>query len=55
MIPLSTSILFNFTLPSVLGIAEVMILKVVDFPDPLGPNNPKISPFLTPKLLFLIA
>ena len=31
------------------------MLKVVDFPDPLGPNNPNISPFFTPKLLFLIA
>ena len=31
------------------------MLKVVVFPHPLGPNNPKISPFFTPKLLFLTA
>lgn len=28
---------------------------MVDLPEPLGPSNPKISPFFTPKLLFLIA
>jgi len=30
-------------------------LKVVDFPAPLGPNKPNISPFLTQKELFLTA
>lgn len=55
IIPLSTSIFFNFTDPSVFGIKLVRILKVVDFPEPLGPSKPKISPFFTPKLLFLIA
>ena len=28
---------------------EVIILKVVDFPAPLGPNNPKIYPTSTPN------
>lgn len=55
MIPLSTSVFFSYTDPLVLGIREVKMLKVVDFPAPLGPNNPKISPYFTPKLLFLTA
>jgi len=55
MIPLSTSILLSLTDPSVLGMYDVKILKVVDFPLPLGPSKPKISPFFTPKQLFLIA
>lgn len=34
---------------------ERTILKVVDLPAPFGPSNPNISPFLTEKLLSLIA
>jgi len=30
-------------------------LKVVLFPEPFGPNKPKISPFLIPKLIFSTA
>jgi len=32
------------TLPPDLGIKEVKILNVVDFPAPFGPKSPKISP-----------
>ena len=31
------------------GKSPQSILKVVDLPAPLGPSNPKISPFLTVK------
>jgi len=31
-------------MPEVLGIRDVNILKVVDFPEEFGPNKPKISP-----------
>lgn len=55
MIPLLTSIFFSLTLPSVFGVKAVIILNVVDFPEPLGPKSPKISSFFTPKLLLVIA
>lgn len=29
----------------------VMVLKVVDFPEPFGPNKPNIYPFSTPKVV----
>lgn len=45
----------SLTLPELLGISEVRMLKVVDFPAPFGPRSPRISPFWTPKELFLIA
>ena len=32
-----------------------MILKEVDLPAPLGPNNPNIYPSATEKVLFLMA
>jgi len=53
--PLSTSVFLILIDPSDLGIKLVKILKVVDFPAPFGPNNPKISPFLTPKVVPFIA
>ena len=43
------------TLPRVLGIAAVKMLKVVDFPAPLGPRSPKVSPFSIKKELSLMA
>ena len=55
MIPLFTSKFFILTEPADLGINEVIILKVVDLPAPLGPNNPKIYPLSTPNELFFIA
>lgn len=55
MIPLSMLLLRIFTVPEVLESAAVTMLKVVDFPAPLGPRSPNISPFLTEKLLSLIA
>ena len=33
----------------------VIILNVVDFPAPFGPNNPNISPGLTPNEVPLTA
>lgn len=53
--PRLTSIPFILTLPEDLGIREVKILKVVDFPAPFGPKSPKISPLLAAKVLFLMA
>mmetsp|Transcript_11303 Transcript_11303/g.1013 ORF Transcript_11303/g.1013 Transcript_11303/m.1013 type:complete len:101 (-) Transcript_11303:158-460(-) len=53
--PLFTSMPFIYTDPFVLDIKDVKILNVVDFPAPLGPKSPNISPLSTPKLLFLIA
>ena len=47
--------LFNLTLPEVLGKSEVKILKVVDLPAPFGPNKPNISPESTPNEFSLIA
>jgi len=38
-----------------LGIRDVKILKVVDLPAPLGPNNPKISPSFTDNDVFFKA
>jgi hypothetical protein len=38
-----------------LGIAAVSILKVVDLPAPLGPNNPKVYSLSIRKELSLIA
>jgi len=38
-----------------LGRAAVAILKVEDFPAPLGPKSPNIYPGLTKKLFYLIA
>lgn len=55
MIPLSMLLFRIFTVPEVLERAAVTILKVVDFPAPLGPSNPKISPFFTEKLLSRMA
>jgi hypothetical protein len=61
----------SLTDPELFGIIDVRILKVVDLPAPLfselenlikcenkiplGPNKPNISPYLTPKELFLTA
>ena len=42
-------------MPWVLESAAVKMLKVVDFPAPLGPKSPKVSPNYTEKLLFLMA
>ena len=36
-----TSKSFKIAYPDVLGIFAVKILKVVDFPAPLGPSKPK--------------
>lgn len=44
-----------FTVPEVFGKAAVTMLNVVDLPAPLGPSKPKIYPFLTEKLLSLMA
>jgi hypothetical protein len=55
MIPLSIGLFRILTYPDVFDKAAVTILKVVDFPAPFGPNNPKIYPLSTEKLLFLIA
>ena len=37
------------TVPLVGGVYPVMIFIVVDFPAPLGPRKPRISPCLTEK------
>ena len=50
---ISTPIIFE--LPFVGFIRPVSILKVVDFPAPFGPNNPKISPCLILKLMLFAA
>lgn len=50
-----TTVPFKDTVPLVLGNNEVIILKVVLLPAPLGPNNPKIYPDSTPNELFFMA
>ncbi len=40
-----------YTLPEVLLVSPVIILKVVDFPAPLVPNKPKTVPGFKPKLI----
>lgn len=44
-----------FISPSVLFVIIDIILNVDDFPAPLGPNNPKTSPFLMEKVFLLTA
>ena len=41
LIPLDTILFFNDTFPIVGLTNVVIILKVVDFPAPFGPNNAK--------------
>ena len=41
---------YTSTLPHVGGMKHVIIFINVDFPAPLGPNNPTISPSLMEKL-----
>ena len=37
-------------LPPLNSVIPVKILIIVDFPAPFGPINPKISPYLIPKV-----
>src|SRR4030042_1468660 len=41
--------------PEVGGIMPQSMRMVVDFPDPLAPRNPNISPFFTEKVILLTA
>jgi hypothetical protein len=52
---MSKSSCINRTYPFDLLVFIERTLKVVDFPAPLGPSKPNTSPFLTQKVLFLIA
>ena len=45
----------NVASPPDLCILIERTLNVVDLPAPFGPKRPKTSPFLTEKVLFLIA
>jgi len=46
----STCVFRTTAYPDVFGVSRHIILNVVDFPAPLVPKRPKISPFLIPKV-----